>query len=73
MPRMDGFTLTRRLKSDPTTRQLPVIVVTSLDSPSDRAAGLEAGADGYLVKRDVERGKLLERVRQLMPQQRGGA
>ncbi|MBI5548437.1 MAG: Hpt domain-containing protein [Deltaproteobacteria bacterium] len=68
MPRMDGLTLTRNLKADPALSRLPVIVVTSLDSPSDRAAGLEAGADGYLVKRDVERGKLLELVRQLMPE-----
>jgi two-component system chemotaxis sensor kinase CheA len=67
MPRMDGFTLTRRLKADPRLSSLPVIVVTSLDAPADRAAGLEAGADGFLVKRDVERGKLLELVRQLMP------
>ena len=67
MPGMDGFTLTRRLKSEPASAHLPVIVVTSLDTPSDRAAGLEAGADAYLVKRDVERGKLLVRVRQLMP------
>jgi two-component system chemotaxis sensor kinase CheA len=44
-----------------------VILVTSLDGPEDRAAGLEAGADGYLVKRDVQRGKLLELVRQLLP------
>jgi two-component system, chemotaxis family, sensor kinase CheA len=44
-----------------------VILVTSLDAAEDRAAGLEAGADGYLVKREVERGKLLELVRQLLP------
>jgi two-component system chemotaxis sensor kinase CheA len=68
MPRMDGLTLTRRIKSDPGLAALPVIVVTSLDAPVDRAAGLEAGADGYLVKREVERGKLLELVRQLLPE-----
>jgi two-component system chemotaxis sensor kinase CheA len=67
MPRMDGLTLTRQVKSDPAITNVPVIVVTSLDTNSDRAAGLEAGADGYLVKRDVERGKLLDLVRQLLP------
>lgn len=67
MPRMDGLTLTRRIKSDRALAAMPVVLVTSLDSPADRAAGLEAGADGYLVKRDVERGRLLELVRQLMP------
>jgi two-component system chemotaxis sensor kinase CheA len=67
MPRLDGLGLTRRVKSDPRLRGTPVILVTSLDAPEDRAAGLEAGADGYLVKREVERGKLLELVRQLLP------
>jgi len=67
MPRLDGLGLTRRIKADPRLRALPVILVTSLDAPEDRAAGLEAGADGYLVKREVERGKLLDLVRQLLP------
>jgi two-component system chemotaxis sensor kinase CheA len=67
MPRLDGLALTRRLKADPRLRSIPVILITSLGSPEDRAAGLEAGADGYLVKREVERGMLLELVRQLLP------
>jgi two-component system chemotaxis sensor kinase CheA len=68
MPRLDGFDLTRRIKGDPRLRSTPVVLVTSLDAPEDRAAGLDAGADGYLVKREVERGKLLELVRQLLPE-----
>lgn len=68
MPRLDGFELTRRIKADPRLRSTPVVLVTSLDAPEDRALGLEAGADSYLVKREVERGKLLEVVRQLMPE-----
>jgi two-component system chemotaxis sensor kinase CheA len=67
MPRMDGLALTRRIKADERFSALPVILVTSLDSATDRAAGLEAGADGYLIKREVERGKLLELVKQLLP------
>lgn len=67
MPRLDGLGLLRRLKADPGLASVPVILVTSLDAPEDRAAGLEAGADGYLVKRDVQRGRLLELVRQLLP------
>jgi two-component system chemotaxis sensor kinase CheA len=73
MPRLDGFELTRRIKGDPRLRSTPVVLVTSLDAPQDRAAGLEAGADGYLVKREVERGKLLELVRQLMPERSSAA
>jgi two-component system chemotaxis sensor kinase CheA len=67
MPRLGGFELTRAVKGDPRLRATPVILVTSLDAPEDRAAGLEAWADGYLVKREVERGKLLELVQQLLP------
>ncbi|HET8540683.1 MAG TPA: response regulator [Anaeromyxobacter sp.] len=67
MPRLDGLALTRRLKGDPRLARVPVVLVTSLDSAEDRAAGLKAGADAYVVKRDVQRGKLLELVRQLLP------
>jgi len=67
MPRLDGLGLTRRLKADPRLSRISVILVTALDAPEDRVAGLKAGADGYLVKRDVQRGKLLELVRQLLP------
>jgi two-component system chemotaxis sensor kinase CheA len=70
MPGLDGLGLVRRVKADPRLRAIPTILVTSLDAPEDRAAGLEAGADGYLVKREVEGGKLLDLVRQLLP---GGA
>ncbi len=73
MPRLDGFGLTRRIKADPRLRATPVVLVTSLDAAEDRALGLEAGADGYLVKREVERGKLLELVRQLLPDRGPGA
>ncbi|PTL77385.1 response regulator [Vitiosangium sp. GDMCC 1.1324] len=67
MPRLDGIGLTRRIRAHPKLSHIPVILCTSLDSPQERAAGLDAGADGYLVKREVERGKLLDLVRQLLP------
>ncbi len=67
MPRLDGLGLVRRLKGEPALAAVPVVLVSSLDAPEDRAAGLEAGAAGYLVKREVERGRLLELVRQLLP------
>jgi two-component system, chemotaxis family, sensor kinase CheA len=68
MPRLDGLALTRRIRADPRLRSLPVVLVTSLHSPEDRAAGLEAGADAYLVKGEVESGMLLEMVRRLLPE-----
>ena len=66
MPRLDGLGLTRRVRSDSRWAELPVVVVTAQDSAADRAVGLEAGADAYLVKHDIERGALLEKVRQLL-------
>lgn len=69
MPVLDGLGLTRAIRRDPTLSRTPLILVTSLDRPEDRDAGLEAGADRYVVKREVQRGKLLEYVRQLVPGQ----
>lgn len=50
MPGMDGFEVCRRLKDDPTTRHIPVVLVTALDGRQDRIAGLDAGADEFLTK-----------------------
>ncbi|MCX5496421.1 PleD family two-component system response regulator [Kaistia dalseonensis] len=64
MPGMDGFEVCRRLKRNPATAQLPVIMVTALDQPSDRVAGLEAGADDFLTK-PINELALMTRVRSL--------
>jgi two-component system, cell cycle response regulator len=50
MPDIDGFEVCRRLKSNPRTHFIPVVMVTALDSPADRVRGLEAGADDFLTK-----------------------
>src|SRR5262245_23624070 len=50
MPEMDGFEVCRRLKANPATHHIPVVMVTALDQPSDRVRGLEAGADDFLTK-----------------------
>src|ERR1700761_6166952 len=49
MPDLDGFEVCRRLKSNPATHFIPVVMVTALDSPADRVRGLEAGADDFLT------------------------
>ena len=64
MPDMDGFEVCRRLKSNPTTHHIPVVMVTALDQPSDRVRGLEAGADDFLTK-PVSDIALVSRVRSL--------
>jgi two-component system cell cycle response regulator len=65
MPNMDGFDVCRRLKLNPTTHHIPVIMVTALDQPSDRVKGLEAGADDFLTK-PVSDIALIGRVRSLV-------
>ncbi|MBN8944105.1 MAG: PleD family two-component system response regulator [Rhizobiales bacterium] len=65
MPDMDGFEVCRRLKANPVTQHIPVIMVTALDQPSDRIKGLEAGADDFLTK-PVNDLALVTRVRSLV-------
>ena len=64
MPDMDGFEVCRRLKANPATHHIPVVMVTALDQPSDRVRGLEAGADDFLTK-PVPDVALIARVRSL--------
>ncbi len=64
MPDMDGFEVCRRLKSNPATHHIPVVMVTALDQPSDKVRGLEAGADDFLTK-PIPELVLIARVRSL--------
>jgi DNA-binding response OmpR family regulator len=64
MPDMDGFEVCRRLKTNPATHHIPVVMVTALDQSSDRVRGLEAGADDFLTK-PIPELALLARVRSL--------
>jgi two-component system, cell cycle response regulator len=50
MPVINGFETCRRLKTNPATHHIPVVMVTALDQPADRVRGLEAGADDFLTK-----------------------
>ena len=64
MPDMDGFEVCRRLKRDPVTHHIPVVMVTALDQTADRLRGLEAGADDFLTK-PIDEIALTARVRSL--------
>jgi two-component system cell cycle response regulator len=65
MPGMDGFEVCRRIKTNPKTAHVPVVMVTALDQSTDRVAGLEAGADDFLTK-PVDDAALFARVRSLV-------
>jgi two-component system, cell cycle response regulator len=65
MPEMDGFEVCRRLKNDPATAHIPIVMVTALDQVSDRIRGLEAGADDFLTK-PVNDLQLITRVKSLV-------
>ena len=66
MPRMNGFELTQRIKADAKTAEIPVILVTSLDSPEDKARGIDVGADAYIIKSKFDQNNLLETIEQLI-------
>jgi len=65
MPGIDGYEVSQRLKTDPATENIPIILVTALDNPADKIRGLEAGADEFLNKpvNDIE---LLTRINSLL-------
>jgi two-component system chemotaxis sensor kinase CheA len=66
MPRMDGYELTRRLRASAEHRDLPVVVVTSLETDKDMARGLEAGADAYIKKSHFDQRELLSVIEQFI-------
>ena len=65
MPGMDGFEVCERIKSNPKTSHIPVVMVTALDQPADRVRGLRAGADDFLTK-PVNDMQLMARVKSLV-------
>jgi len=66
MPRMDGFGLTTKVRADKKLTELPVVLVTALESREDREHGIDVGANAYLVKSSFDQSNLLEVVRRLI-------
>ena len=66
MPRMDGFDLTARIRADKALAQLPVVLVTALESREHRERGVDAGANAYIVKSSFDQSNLLDIVRRLL-------
>jgi two-component system chemotaxis sensor kinase CheA len=66
MPRMNGFALTEKIRSEKKLSDLPVILVTSLDSREDREHGITVGANAYIIKSSFDQGNLLEVITRLI-------
>jgi two-component system chemotaxis sensor kinase CheA len=66
MPRMSGFKLTAKIREDKRLAELPVVLVTSLDSREDRERGIDVGANAYIVKSSFDQSNLLETVRRMI-------
>jgi two-component system chemotaxis sensor kinase CheA len=66
MPRMDGFDLTARIRADRTLADLPVVLVTALESREDKERGIEVGANAYIVKSSFDQSNLLEIIRRVV-------
>jgi two-component system, OmpR family, alkaline phosphatase synthesis response regulator PhoP len=65
MPRMSGFEVCRRLKADPKTRDIPILMVTALNELGDIERGVESGTDDFLTK-PINKLELLTRVKSLL-------
>lgn len=65
MPRMSGFEVCKKLKDDPTTRSIPIIMVTALNELGDIERGVQAGADDFITK-PVKKPELVKRVQNML-------
>lgn len=66
MPRMDGLALTERIKRDDRFKGIPVVLVTALQTESDKRRGIEVGADAYITKNTFDQKHLIEIVQRLV-------
>lgn len=66
MPRMNGFELTSMVRKDEKTSEIPVILVTSLDSKEDMEKGIDVGASAYIVKSNFQQNNLIEVIKKLI-------
>ena len=66
MPRMDGFDLTAKLRSDKQLAQIPIVLVTALESREHRERGIDAGANAYIVKSSFDQSNLLQVIGRLI-------
>jgi two-component system chemotaxis sensor kinase CheA len=66
MPRLNGFDLTAKIRADRKLADLPVVLVTALETSEDREHGIDVGANAYIVKSNFDQSQLLDVVRRLV-------
>lgn len=66
MPRMNGFDLTSRIRREKNLKDLPVVLVTALETREDRERGIDVGANAYIVKSSFDQGNLLEVIKRFI-------
>lgn len=66
MPRMDGIDLTAKIKGDERFKDIPVVIVSSLEKEEDKMRGVKAGANAYIVKSNFRQGNLIDTIKSLI-------
>lgn len=66
MPRMDGFTLTEKLRADENYKNTPIMLLTSRDKDADKRRGIQVGANAYILKGDFEQSNLISTIENLL-------
>jgi DNA-binding response OmpR family regulator len=66
LPKLDGFAVLEKLKKDPETKDIPVILLTNLGQKDDVESGLKKGAADYLIKAHFKPSEVVEKVRKIL-------
>ena len=66
LPKLDGFAVLEKVKSDPVVKNIPIILLTNLGQPDDVQRGLEKGATDYLIKTHFKPSEVVDKVKQVL-------
>lgn len=67
LPDLDGFEVLKRIKENPATKNIPVIIVSNLGQPQDEKRGYDLGASDYIIKSNISLDEVAARVKKLLP------
>jgi len=66
LPEIDGFSILREIKSDGSTKKIPVLLLTNLSQETDQQKGTESGADGYFIKAQHTPADLMNEIKKIL-------